>query len=505
MFNNIALDVFIGLVFVFLLYSLLATIVQELLATRMAFRAKILEKVIVRMLEDGKSTAPTPFLDRIFSLGHLLGFKNFLKNKNVAAWFYAHPQIKYLGEDNVYSKPAYINAENFSKVIIDLLKGFGHAESEALKNINASIQNGTIYKMPINFDSDKNNPAIKALIRNGQHTAENTQIEYDTVKITKDTALYLRSLWQEAGADTNKFKLLLEKWFNDTNERATGWYKKYTQLSLLLIGFVMAVVFNVDSIAIHRILSKDEKAREQLVQVAIANATKYDSAVRKNDRTPEESEKAYHVVMEDVNKANNILGLGRPWKDTCTLCKDSLPDIVKRGDTARLKLDSLKIMKPQQGALLAAHDTLIKKRPKDSVSAAVLKKQIAKLDTVIARLDERSSLANYNRSVLLQQRCEFISKARKGKWYQLAWLRYSPYQNGGWETLFGWVITALAISLGAPFWFDLLNKMIKLRGTGTKLTADNNNSNSTGGAPPSQTSTPVTVNVNPNPGEEAVG
>ena len=33
-------------------------------------------------------------------------------------------------------------------------------------------------------------------------------------------------------------------------------------------------------------------------------------------------------------------------------------------------------------------------------------------------------------------------------------------------TLIGWILTAMAISLGAPFWFDLLNKVMKLRGTG---------------------------------------
>jgi hypothetical protein len=29
----------------------------------------------------------------------------------------------------------------------------------------------------------------------------------------------------------------------------------------------------------------------------------------------------------------------------------------------------------------------------------------------------------------------------------------------------GWLITAMAISLGASFWYDLLNKLLKLRGT----------------------------------------
>jgi len=31
---------------------------------------------------------------------------------------------------------------------------------------------------------------------------------------------------------------------------------------------------------------------------------------------------------------------------------------------------------------------------------------------------------------------------------------------------FGWLITALAISLGAPFWFDTLNRIIQIRGSG---------------------------------------
>ena len=33
-------------------------------------------------------------------------------------------------------------------------------------------------------------------------------------------------------------------------------------------------------------------------------------------------------------------------------------------------------------------------------------------------------------------------------------------------SILGWLITALAISLGAPFWFDLLNKFMQIRGSG---------------------------------------
>ena len=33
------------------------------------------------------------------------------------------------------------------------------------------------------------------------------------------------------------------------------------------------------------------------------------------------------------------------------------------------------------------------------------------------------------------------------------------------ETLTGWLITTLALSLGAPFWFDTLNKFMVVRST----------------------------------------
>lgn len=34
--------------------------------------------------------------------------------------------------------------------------------------------------------------------------------------------------------------------------------------------------------------------------------------------------------------------------------------------------------------------------------------------------------------------------------------------------IFGWLVTALAVFMGAPTWFDILNKLVNLRGTGKK-------------------------------------
>ena len=53
----------------------------------------------------------------------------------------------------------------------------------------------------------------------------------------------------------------------------------------------------------------------------------------------------------------------------------------------------------------------------------------------------------------------------------------APLDNAereGWiSKLVGWIITALAVSLGAPFWFDMLNKLNSLRSTGIKPKAAN--------------------------------
>ena len=47
-----------------------------------------------------------------------------------------------------------------------------------------------------------------------------------------------------------------------------------------------------------------------------------------------------------------------------------------------------------------------------------------------------------------------------------------PGNLTGWMALlFGWLVTGLAASLGAAFWFDVLGKALQIRGSGPKTTA----------------------------------
>lgn len=54
-------------------------------------------------------------------------------------------------------------------------------------------------------------------------------------------------------------------------------------------------------------------------------------------------------------------------------------------------------------------------------------------------------------------------------------------------TVCGWIISALAATLGAPFWFDALSKLVSLRGSGTKPAQ--------GSTPPADASAPSTTVV----------
>jgi len=48
------------------------------------------------------------------------------------------------------------------------------------------------------------------------------------------------------------------------------------------------------------------------------------------------------------------------------------------------------------------------------------------------------------------------------------WQNKIPTDTWGWLAKgFGWVITGLAVSLGAPFWFDVLNKITNIRASGS--------------------------------------
>ncbi len=64
----------------------------------------------------------------------------------------------------------------------------------------------------------------------------------------------------------------------------------------------------------------------------------------------------------------------------------------------------------------------------------------------------------------LQAQMKELSGVGRQLPFPLGWQAWPPRNPGYWITsLAGWLITTLALSLGAPFWFDTLNKFMSLR------------------------------------------
>jgi len=365
MFNSGVLDIVISLVFIFLLYSLLATIIQEMIASAFHFRAKILERAIFRMLED-----ETKFSSRISSIFYL--FKktgNGGDTASASSEFYQHPLIKFLGESKKSSRPSYINRETFSKVLIDLLRG----------------------------DQVKPGEDIRPLI---QKALDESKTNWGGATISQETLRFLKSIWADAQGDVEKFRESLESWFDETMNRASGWYKKNTQFILFFTGLLIAITFNVDTVNLVGKLQKDPKLREQIVQQADAFA------------------KAHPGLDQDIQQQKNEI--------------DRLNSEIEKNSTS-LKPDSLASVKDQELANLANKKALQSKR--DS----------------------------------LFQQADSLVKTDLKKTNDLLGIGWKTF-NGcsvdvtGWlRTILGWLITALALSLGAPFWFDMLNKLMKVR------------------------------------------
>ncbi len=373
MFDSIVLDVIIGLVFVYLLHSLLASILQEIIATNLGFRAKILEKAILRMLQDEEKIST--FGSRFFSWMHLILPLDWLRDKPIASAFYNHGLIKYLSEDKWHRKPSYLTANNFSKVILDLLKGFDPKAGEDFRSkIEEALTTG---KIDLSTPSKPN------------------QIRF----IDEETLIYLRSIWADAQGDIEKFKAGLENWFDETMARASGWYKRYVQFILFLIGFTMAVVFNIDTLQIVSKLSKDPVLRAQMVQQA-------------------------DTYLKDNTSLKSKIDLLRTKKST-------------NGDTIKT---------------IANLDTLIQKNDSLIKSATTMVNgDIKKIDNILG--------------------IGWVRKKDSKAWEFKYKLLGKPF---GLSVLLGWIITGIAISMGAPFWFDLLNKLMKLKSS--KAPADNSSS-----------------------------
>ncbi len=188
-----------------------------------------------------------------------------------------------------------------------------------------------------------------------------------------------------ANGDLDKLRTGVATWYDSAMDRVSGLYKRDMKYLSVLVGVLIAIGFNADSVSVTKALWQDPDLRAHMVSVGEKVAKDHLQKQVESD-----AQSAPSAQPAPVNPPD-----GQPPEKTADAkLHDQLVDIQKSIDNANSALKPLPI--GWNGVTLTVGPT--------------------------------------------------------------TWI----------ERVLGWLITGLAVSLGAPFWFDILSKLVNIRGTGDK-------------------------------------
>jgi hypothetical protein len=367
MFSSPVLEVAIGMIFFYLLLSLICTALNELIEAWLKNRAYDLEHGIRRLLDDPDPNAggfPAHVYRKLIRAFQLLLYSLKLKElpafapktQGLASRLYDHALVRSL---YLHSKdlPSYIPSRNFALALMDLVApgqgGAAGATRVAPAQPNTIIINGNAAPPPAA-------PTPLSNLRNG--------IANPSVVPSPRVRDALLALIDAAGDDAAKVRENIENWFDSATDRMAGWYKRRTQVITLVLGIFIGIVLNADTVLVVDTLWHDSALRSSVA----SQAERFTERARNAASNP--ASEGQEKLREAKSALANV-GLPIGWN-----------------------------------AQDAAH----------TLPPSIFKAPGQAISWSLYQLD-------------------------------LHWL--------------GWLITGLAISLGAPFWFDLLNKFIVVRST----------------------------------------
>lgn len=336
------IDIAVGLIVVFVVFSITVSGINEWIAQAFARRGQFLRLGMQRLIGD----------DAIY--------RRVLN----------HPLIGALYRDQAShgKPPSYVEPNNFALAIADVLTS------------RASAAAGTGNPQPpLTFDALRN--AI------GSPMFTDSAIRSALVPII-----------DRAQGDLESALKGIEAWFSGGMDRVTGWYKARSQKMIFLIGLLLAALANVDTLEIYATLSHSPGLRADFVkfgkQVAETGRIGEVNLSALADRAPTTAEwQSMRPMIEAMRDSDQRLPIGY----ACMSVSFQAPTIAEQAGT----------MGPHDGPWNACKKELLATASARSPTAWVLK-------------------------------------------------------------LAGWVLTALAGTLGAGYWFGSLNRVINLRGSGVR-------------------------------------
>ena len=442
-------EVAIGLIFVWIVLSLTIIQIQEWISTRLDKRARDMEDAIHEMLANPNLKAQ--FYDHPVIRG--LTAKKRKEPSRIPSWLYKYPILRGFTKE-IRKLPSYIPSQQFSLALFEITMTAGTESS--------LIQQGLL-KIRDDLENDKNMTPQQAVItelnlliefaRSAASTeagtaftkrtlaalktkAEEFSLKYPELRPVIDTILdeaskrkdeiddllkskeaprgddafttlrrgvaalsvispevnqtlnaLLLNLEEYVGEQESKLakaRQNVEKWFDDSMDRVSGVFKRYSQWMALIIGLILAALLNVDSIDLTLYLWREPAVREALAR----NAADFELTQQDLEANPEEALQ---------NFRNQFAGLTLPigWGFT-------------RVETSAFYDDNCQLF-PGDGQV-------------------------------------------FGLPVIGSDLC--ITPPNPSNQANLA------------LKLMGIFLTALAARQGAPFWFDILKRVVNLRGTG---------------------------------------
>lgn len=272
MLNTEILDVAIGLIFVYLLLSLICSAVNEIIETALKKRAIDLERGIRELLVPGSQSGTEDLVSEIYNHPMLNGlFGDRYENSRIGSW------MRYVWRTKL---PSYIPSRSFALALMDAIlpaqPAAGAAPAPGAATPAAS-PSGTAGASPAKFAVTLNTipppPPASTTAGNPLQPLRNEVAATALLANAPQARRALLSLIDAAGNDAAQARQNIEDWYNASMDRVSGWYKRRVQIVLLIIGLVAAVLLNADSVAIVRALNSDRNLR----QIVVAAAIKYEA------------------------------------------------------------------------------------------------------------------------------------------------------------------------------------------------------------------------------------
>jgi hypothetical protein len=257
MLNSTIIDMAIGLSFVFLVLSLVASALSELIESFLKNRATDLERGIRELLNDtGAGNGLTRML-------------------------YEHPLISSLFK-GVYQPgsrrlPTYVPARNFALALMDTV-----LPATAGEVPNGGTAGATNAETAAGAGAA---PAGLASFRQAIANVPDPKMR---------TALF--ALTDAAANDAERLRQNIEAWFNSSMDRVSGWYKRRSHWILFGIGFANALLVGAGAIDIAARLATDRTMRDVIAGQAI-------EAARQASATAQKPQDSSTTVPKDPNEA----------------------------------------------------------------------------------------------------------------------------------------------------------------------------------------------------------